>query len=94
MAREQGISTCPPLTSLCKSFGFNPLSEGVLDGTYIMQYDLTPEMKAYFDTVQSTASTDRLSPIHGVITSEDFQHMFSLAKEKTSSDLRTLNYSI
>jgi hypothetical protein len=51
-------------------------------------------MKAFFDALKSNESTDRLSPIEGVITSEDFQRMFSIAKEKTSLDPCTLNYSL
>ena len=93
-AREQGISTGPPLTTLRENFGFNPFSEGVLHGNYVTHYDLTPEMQAFFEALKSNKFTNRLPPIDGVITSEDFQRMFSIAKERTSSDPRTLNYSL
>ena len=92
--REQGISTRPPLTSLRENFGFNPLTEGILAGKTITHYDLTPEMTVFFEALRSNASSDRLSPIEGVITSEEFQKTFHFSKEKTSSDPRTLNYSI
>jgi hypothetical protein len=35
-----------------------------------------------------------LRPVLGMITSDQFQQMFKYAREKTSSDSRTLNYSI
>jgi hypothetical protein len=93
-AREQGISTFPPLSTIRGNFGINPLTDGILDGTFATHYDLTPEMAAFFEALQSSSATERLSPIEGVITSEDFQKMFRISNEKTSSDPRTLNYSL
>ncbi len=93
VAREQGPSTRPPLTMIRHNYGINPLTESILGGTYTT-YDLTPEMRAFFNALKSNPSTENLPPVLGGITSQDFQEMFRRSKEKTSSDSRTLNYSI
>ena len=51
-------------------------------------------MTAFFDALKSTPRTASLPPVLGTINSEQFQEMFRHSKEKTSSDSRTLNYSI
>ena len=93
VAREKGPSTRPPLTQIRHNYGINPLTESILDGTYTT-YDLPPEMRAFFDALKTNPTTHRLPPVLGAISSLDFQEMFRRAKEKTSSDSRTLNYSI
>ena len=93
-AREHGISTKAPLTTIRANYGLNPLTDQILDGTLSTVYELTPEMNAFFAALRSSPATDKLPPVLGSITSADFQSMFKRAKEKTSSDSRTLNYSI
>ena len=93
-ARENGASTRPPLTTVRKSYGLNPLTDKILEGSLSTTYDLTPEMAAFFDALKSTPATNALQPILGAITSKQFQAMFRRSKEKTSSDTRTLNYSL
>jgi hypothetical protein len=51
-------------------------------------------MAAFFTALQRTPSTDNLLPVLGSITTEEFQRMFRLSKEKTFSDTWTLNYTI
>ena len=93
VAREQGPSTRPPLTTIRQNYGVNPLTESILEGTHTT-YELTPETQAFFEALKSNPLTDSLPPVLGTITSQDFQEMFRRSKEKTSSDPRTLNYSI
>ena len=93
-AREGRISTKPPLTTIRENYGFNPLTAKILEGTLTTDYDLTPEMSAFFEALQTTPATEKLTPVLGAITSEDFQLMFRRSKEKTSSDTSTLNYSL
>ena len=57
-AREWGASTLPPLTTIRENYGINPHTEEILDGTFANAYDLTPEMKAFFDALQRTPATD------------------------------------
>lgn len=91
--REQGICTQPLLQDLRANHGINPLTADLLDGTFDTTYPLTPEMAAFFQQLKR-APNDNLRPILGTITSEEFQTMFKKAREQTSSDPRTLNYSI
>ena len=93
-AREKGISTRPPLTTLRDNNGFNDLSRRVLDGQEITEYQLTEEMAAYFQALKQSDKEKALPPVLGIITSSDLQEMFKVAKERTSSDSRTPNYTI
>ena len=93
-AREEGISTKPPLTTLRENYGFNSMATKVLDGTPITDYELTPEMEAFFQALKRTPTDKSLPPILGEITSDDVRAMFKAAQERTSSDSRTLNYTL
>ena len=93
-AREEGISVKETLSALRENNGFNPLSEKVLNGEQITEYELTPEMAAYFQALKRTPKERELTPILGSISSVEFQEMFKRAKERTSSDSRTPNYTI
>ncbi len=53
-AREKGISTSPPLTTLRESYGFNDLSTRILNGEAITEYTLTPEMATFFTALCRT----------------------------------------
>ena len=92
--REKGISTVPPLSKLRENHGFNDLSTRILAGEEITEYELTPELEAFFRALGRTATDRSLTTVGGSITSVDFQEMFRHAKERTSSDHRTLNYTI
>lgn len=92
-AREGGLSTGQAMSAFRENFGFNPVSEAVLDGEQI-EYELTSELTAFFQAIKRTDKERSLPPVVGIITSADFQQMFKVAKERTSSDPRTPNYSI
>ena len=92
--REQGPSTHALLTDIRANHGFNPLTADLKDGTFDTTYELTPAMSTFFELLRHTPETRALNPILGCITSDQFQTMFQLAREKTSSDSRTLNYSL
>jgi len=63
-------------------------------GRPVTEYTVTPEMAAFFCTLRKTEAARKLPPILGVITSHDFQEMFKMARQRTSSDPRTLNYTL
>ncbi len=65
-----------------------------MDGTFDTAYELTPELTQFFAALKQTPQEKALRPILGTITSDQFQEMFRRAREKTSSDSRTLNYSL
>ena len=92
--REQGISTHPLFQDIRAQHGINPLTADLLDGTFDTTYMLSPETTAFFEQLKRTPQTSRQRPILGIITSVEFQTMFKMAREQTSSDSRTLNYSI
>ena len=93
-SREEGISTKEALTALRENHGFNRLSQKVLNGERITEYEVTREMAAYFQALRCTSADHGLRPVLGTISSEEFQEMFKCAKERTSSDSRTPNYTI
>lgn len=92
--REQGISTQQLFRDIRAQDGINPLTADILDGSFQTTYELTPETAAFFEALKITPREGELRPILGIMTSEQFQSMFKAAKEKTSSDPRTLNYSL
>lgn len=92
--REQGISTRPPLTLIHEGFGFNDYTARILKGDTLHKFDLTPEMTAYFQALAQTAQEAQLPPVLGDFTATDIQLMFRAARERTSSDLSTLNYTL
>ena len=63
-------------------------------GRPVTEYTVTPEMVAFFRTLRQTEAERKLPPVLGVITSHDFQEMFKMARERTSSNPRTLNYTL
>lgn len=93
-AREHGISTEPTMTAVRQNYGINPISEKILDGTPITEYELTTEMEAFFGALQRTEEDKQLPTVDGTITSVEFQEMFKVARERTSSDSRTPNYTL
>ena len=92
--REDGISTGRTMTAVRENNGVNPLSRKILDGEPITEFELTEDMRAFFAALKRTETDKALAPVLGAITSIEFQEMFKHAKEKTSSDSRTPNYSI
>lgn len=93
-AKEEGISTRPPLTHLRENFGLNPMTRMILQGDTITDYETTPEMEAFFRALKRSPADEKLPPILGEFTSDDIRAMFKAAKERTSSDHRTLNYTL
>ena len=96
-AREGGVSTRPPLTTLRESHGFNPLSDSVLAGTHqhiLTEYTIPPELTEFFTQLKRSGRERTLPSVLGLITPSQFKEMFKRAKERTSSDSRTPNYSI
>lgn len=93
-AREEGISTRPPLSNLRENFGFNSMTRTILNGERITDYELTPEMEAFFQALKQSTKDAELPPVLGEFTSDEVQMMFKVAKERTSSDSRTLNYTL
>ena len=93
-AREEGISTLPPLTILRENHGYNDMSRQVLNGIEVTEFSLTPEIAAYFQTLKQGEQEATLTPIVGSISSTKLQEMFKIARERTSSDSRTPNYTI
>ena len=91
--REGGRSTLPLISTLRTDHGFNPTAAKVLTGTYT-DYDVPTDIATFFSMITRTPTERDLPPVLGTITSADFQSMFRNAKERTSSDPRTLNYTI
>ena len=92
-AREEGLSTVPPLSFIRRDHGINRESSQILDGT-VSAFDLTPEMAAFFSALKRGPTEVGLPRIIGHITPAEIQSMFRHSKEKTSSDSRTLNYTL
>lgn len=92
--REQGISTQPLFQDIRANHGINPLTADLLDGTFDTTYALSAETLEFFRQLKCPAEDQTQRPILGTVTSEEFQTMFKKAREQTSSDPRTLNYSI
>ena len=91
---EGGSSNQEPFLSLRENYGVNDMSRQLLEGTYESETELTPEVAAYFKALERTPSERDCPVVDGWMTSADFQQMFKVAKEKTSSESTTPNYTI
>ena len=91
---EQGASTREPLTTMRENFGFNDMSRKVLEGTYEFKEDDTEEFKAFIKALERTDKEKACTPVLGALTSAEFQGIFSAKPAKTSSDTRTLSYTV
>jgi len=91
---ERGISTKSPLTDIRSNYGYNRYTQSIIAGEPLLGIELTPEMAAYFETLKRTPTEEALTPILGKITSTEVQQMFQRARERTSSDSSTLNYTL
>ena len=92
--REQGVSTGVVMTAFRENHGLNPMTQAILEGTPITEFTLSPEMAAFFEAMKQTGTEKELPMVAGTITSTEFQEMFKMAREKTSSDARTPNYTL
>jgi hypothetical protein len=92
-AREEGLSTVPPLLFIRRYHGINCESSQILDGT-MSAFELTPKMAAFFSALKQGPAEIGLPRIVGRITPSELQSMFRHSKEKTFSDSRTLNYTL
>ena len=92
-AREEGVSTKPFLTFIRRDHGINVEARKILDGT-LTEYELTPDMAEFFNTLRKGQTEQDLPRVIGSISASELQEMFKRSKEKTSSDSRTLNYTI
>jgi hypothetical protein len=70
------------------------MTQAILEGTPITEFTLSPEMAAFFEAMKQTGTEKELPMVAGTITSTEFQEMFKMAREKTSSDARTPNYTL
>ncbi len=93
MEREAGISTRPPLTTIRANHGVNAYAEHLCQGVQHPSLDLTPEMTAFISVLQKDPHST-LPLIDGALTTGDIQSMFKRAKERTSLDSSTLNYTL
>jgi hypothetical protein len=91
--REAGISTRPLLTTIRANHRVNATAQLLSQGVLPPSLDLTPEMTAFFSSLQKDPHST-LPLIDGALTAGDIQSMFKRAKERTSSDSSTLNYTI
>lgn len=91
---EGGTSAEPPMSEFLEDNGLGQHSTSLLQGEYTTFWEVPEEVGAWMSHMKQTASEKRLPPVLGEITMEDFQQMFKVANEKTSSHLADLNYTI
>ena len=73
---EGGQSTAAPISQLHQTYGYNDVSRAALTGESI-SHNLTPELAAFFHSLQQCPSKSALTPVARIITSADVQQMFS-----------------
>ena len=91
---EGGISTHSPLTEMRDNHGYNKYTHSILTSGNIPGLDIPSDMAALFMTLKRTSDEATLTPILGELTPADVQSMFHQARERTSSDSDSLNYTL
>ena len=59
----------------------NPPSQAILEGTYETIYEVTKEHGAWFRAVKQTEQEKGTMKVLGIITNEQYQETFNLAKK-------------
>ena len=65
--------------------GISALCDDILQGRDVHSFETTPEIVDWFWAVKRPDRAAALDPVTGVITKADYQEMFKMAKERTSS---------
>ncbi len=81
------------MSAFRENFGFNPVSDAVLNGEQI-EYELTPEMTAFFQAMKRTDKERSLPPVAGIITSADFQQNQTIPCGGRTREEGCLNFSV
>jgi hypothetical protein len=68
---EEGPSTRPPISDLCKNFGINPTVDELLEnGTITSEHNISPEMHDWFECVQKS-NNEESTPVMGWLHDEE-----------------------
>ena len=82
------------MSDFLQDHGMGQASKDLLSGVYSTDYDITPEMASWMRHMQRTKLEKDLPSVMGAISVDEFQDMFKVADEKTSSNPADLNYTI
>ena len=92
---EGGMISHPIFEDMRKDFGVNAVSTSILDGgPDVSEYEISPLVSEWLNHLKQSDKEKKCPPVVGTISSEEFQEVFKKTKERTSSDPRTLNYTI
>ena len=74
--------------------GMSQTANSIIEGTYQIEYEISVEMKAFFEAIKMTGAERDQPPVLGSVNTAQFQHMLKIADESTSSDPKGLNYTL
>ena len=93
-AREGGVTTGPLMNEIQANHGLNSRVDDLLAGRFETEHEVSEEMAAWIKAVKQTDKEKATPKVVGVMTKEQFQYVFKIANEKTSSSPSGMHYTM
>ena len=94
IAREEWVTTGPLMSEIQANHGVNSQVDDLLAGTFETEHEVSEEMAAWIKDVKQTDKEKSTPKVIGVMTKEQFQYAFKIAKEKTPSPPSGMHYTM
>ena len=82
------------MSKIHANHGVNPRLDDLLAGMFETEHEVSEEMAAWIKAVKQTDKEKSTPKVFGVMTKEQFQYAFKIAKEKTSSSPSGMHYTM
>ena len=93
--REKGgVTTGPLMNEIQANHGLNSRVGDLLAGRFETEHEVSEEMAAWIKAVKQTDKEKATPKVVGVMTKEQFQYVFKIANEKTSSSPSGMHYTM
>ena len=93
-AREGGVTTGPLMNEIQANHGLNSRVDDLLAGRFETEHEVPEEMAGWIKAVKQTDKEKATPKVVGVMTKEQFQYVFKIANEKTSSSPSGMHYTM
>jgi len=93
-AREGGVTTGPLMNEIQANHGLNSRVDNLLAGRFETEHEVPEEMAGWIKAVKQTDKEKATPKVVGVMTKEQFQYVFKIANEKTSSSPSGMHYTM
>ena len=82
------------MSEIQANHGLNSRVDDLLAGRFVTEHEVSEEMAAWIQAVKQTDKEKATPRVVGVMTKEQFQYAFMIAREKTSSSPSGMHYTM